>query len=76
MLAAVKVFVLAASRKAVEASDGLLQFAVIDPELALALFYTGRAREAAELWRKLLDSPALPAAQRPRIEKNLSFAQP
>jgi glycosyltransferase involved in cell wall biosynthesis len=45
-------------------------------ELALALFYTGRARQAAELWRKLLDSPALPAVQRPRIEKNLSFVPP
>jgi hypothetical protein len=42
-------------------------------ELALALFYTGRPAQAGELWRKLLDDPALPAEQRARIEKNLSF---
>jgi hypothetical protein len=42
-------------------------------ELALAAFYTGKREEAAHLWNALLRNPALPAAERSRIEKNLSF---
>lgn len=44
-----------------------------DDELALAAFYSGRKDEAAALWRALLASGSLPAAERPRIERNLQF---
>jgi glycosyltransferase involved in cell wall biosynthesis len=44
-----------------------------DDELALAGFYSGRAAEAAALWRTLLASSELPPAERPRIERNLQF---
>jgi glycosyltransferase involved in cell wall biosynthesis len=44
-----------------------------DDELALAAFYSGRASEAAALWRAMLASNALPAAERSRIEKNLQY---
>jgi tetratricopeptide (TPR) repeat protein len=42
-------------------------------ELALAAFYTGKVAEAASLWRSLLGATALPASERPRIERNLRF---
>lgn len=42
-------------------------------ECAVASFYTGRKDEAARLWRELLASPELPAAERARIERNLAF---
>lgn len=45
-----------------------------DDELALAAFYSGRVDEAAQLWRRMLTSPALPASERARIERNLQFA--
>lgn len=41
-------------------------------ELALAAHYSGRPREARELWRELLESE-LPAADRERIERNLDL---
>jgi glycosyltransferase involved in cell wall biosynthesis len=44
-----------------------------DDELALAAFYSGRAPEAAALWRALLASDDLPALERPRIERNLRY---
>lgn len=44
-----------------------------DDELALAAFYSGRVPEAAALWRALLASDDLPAAERARIERNLQF---
>jgi cytochrome c-type biogenesis protein CcmH/NrfG len=43
-------------------------------ELALAAFYSGRAPEAAALWRAMLGSGEVPASERPRIERNLQFA--
>jgi glycosyltransferase involved in cell wall biosynthesis len=42
-------------------------------ELALAAFYSGRTGEAAALWRAMLLSTDLPAAERGRIEGNLAF---
>ncbi len=46
-------------------------------ERAVAAFYVGRRDECAELSRRLLAWPGLPAADRPRIEGNLAFcAQP
>lgn len=46
-------------------------------ERAVAAFYIGRRDECAELSRRLLAWPALPAAERPRIEDNLATcAQP
>lgn len=42
-------------------------------EFALAAFYTGRPSQAQEVWLALLDAHDLPAAERPRIEKNLEF---
>jgi tetratricopeptide (TPR) repeat protein len=42
-------------------------------ELALAEFYSGHPARAAERWRELLARPDLPAGDRARIEKNLTF---
>jgi glycosyltransferase involved in cell wall biosynthesis len=44
-----------------------------DDELALAAFYSGRMAEAAALWRAMLASRELPASERARIERNLTF---
>jgi glycosyltransferase involved in cell wall biosynthesis len=44
-----------------------------DDELALAAFYTGKRDEASRLWNAMLRDALLPNAERPRIEKNLTF---
>ncbi|HEY3500440.1 MAG TPA: glycosyltransferase [Polyangiaceae bacterium] len=43
-------------------------------ELAIASFYVGKTSESFALNQRLLESPELPAHERPRIEKNMSFS--
>ena len=43
-------------------------------ELSIAAWYCGDRRLSETLCRALLDDPALPAAQRERVERNLAFS--
>ncbi len=43
-------------------------------EYAIAAYWTGRFAESRQASETLLASPALPAAQRPRVQQNLAFA--
>ena len=43
-------------------------------ELAVALYYTNERKESERLCRELLDDPNLPEKERPRIRRNLEFA--
>lgn len=44
-------------------------------EAALAAYWTGRYAESEEGYRRLLEGPYLPEAERPRVEANLAFAE-
>jgi hypothetical protein len=53
--------------------DSVYRWRALD-ELAISTFYVGKKSESLALNQRLLEDPELPAHERPRIEKNMSFS--
>jgi FkbM family methyltransferase len=54
--------------------DSVYQWRALD-ELSIAAYWVGEYEESHRLARELLEGSAVPAAELPRIEKNLHFAE-
>jgi glycosyltransferase involved in cell wall biosynthesis len=54
--------------------DSIYRWRALD-ELAVACHWIGRFARAEELYRRLLDECDLPAAERPRVERNLELVR-